>query len=154
MQVKRINPKDLMGGALMLVLGLGTMWQADQYDLGSLRRMGPGFFPMALGVILAVLGVLIMLTSRKAVNGDTRKEALPPEWLGWGAICLGIALFVILGKYGGLVPATFACVFVSALGDKRNTWRSALILGVAMSVVAAVVFRWLLMIQFPLFTWG
>jgi hypothetical protein len=49
------------------------------------------------------------------------------------------------------VPATFAIVFISALGDKMNTLKSAAILGAGVVVVAVVVFWWALQMQIPLF---
>ena len=49
------------------------------------------------------------------------------------------------------MPATFAIVFISALGDKMNTWKSAAILGAGVVAVAIVVFWWALQMQFPLF---
>ncbi len=61
--------------------------------------------------------------------------------------------FIVLGKYGGLVPATFAVVFISALGDRENTLRDSAILSLGMVGVCLVVFWWLLQIQLPLFQW-
>ncbi len=153
MNIKVGNPKDVIGGALVLVLGLATAFQASSYDIGSLRRMGPGFFPLSLGVILAATGVLIILGGRRAVEVEAAKN-LPAEWRGWLCICAGIAAFVILGRYGGLVPATFATVFISALGDRQNSLRAALVLAVAMTLVCVIIFWWLLQVQFPLLRWG
>ncbi len=73
-----------------------------------------------------------------------------------GAICIivGILAFIGLGHYGGLLPATFAITFISALGDRKNTVKQALILSVGMVVIAVVVFWWALQLQLPLFQWG
>jgi hypothetical protein len=54
MRPSTLNLKDLLGGGLMLLIGLGTSLKAYAYDLGSLQPMGPGFFPMSLGIILAI----------------------------------------------------------------------------------------------------
>ena len=62
--------------------------------------------------------------------------------------------FIVLGKYGGLLPATFAITFISALGDRQNTIVKALILSLAMVAIALVVFWWALQMQFPLIRWG
>jgi hypothetical protein len=79
---------------------------------------------------------------------------VPPEWRGWFCIGASIVAFVALGKYGGLLPATFAIVFISALGDRQNTVASVAVLALACAVVCVVVFWWALQIQFPLFQWG
>ena len=52
--------KDYYGGGLMLLLGLGTIWKGFDYHIGTLVRMGPGYFPVGVGAILALMGVFIM----------------------------------------------------------------------------------------------
>jgi len=137
----------------MFVIGLGAILQGRTYSMGTLSRMGPGFFPVSLGVILALAGAAIALTARFAER-EAEEKALPPEWRGWFCISLSILAFVVLGKYGGLVPATFAIVFISALGDRQNTVKSALLLAAAIVAICLVVFWWALQMQFPLFGWG
>ena len=66
--MRHVNRKDVLGGGLMLLLGLGAAFQASHYELGSLRRMGPGYFPLALGVILAVTAALILLGGLRRVT--------------------------------------------------------------------------------------
>jgi hypothetical protein len=60
----------------------------------------------------------------------------------------------VLGTYGGLLPATFATVFIAAMGDRKNRTWEALLLAAAMTLVCLVVFWWLLRVQLPLFQWG
>jgi hypothetical protein len=144
--------KDFLGGGLMVLLGLGVILQGRTYKMGTLTRMGPGYFPVALGVILMFLGAAIALSAKFAAAGQEKR--LPPEWRGWFCIGISIVAFVVLGKYGGLLPASFAIAFVSALGDRNNTVRSALVLALAVVAVAVVVFWWALQMQFPLFGWG
>ena len=143
--------KDFLGGLMILVLGLATAMQASEYEIGSLRRMGPGFFPLSLGVILCGTGVLLMLTA-KAPAAPT--ERLAPEWRGWLCICAGIAAFVVLGQWGGLIPGTFGVVFIAALGDRQNTVLGSAVLGMVMTAACVVVFWWLLQVPFPLIRWG
>ena len=151
--MRSINLKDFLGGGLMLLLGIGAAVHASRYDIGSLSRMGPGYVPLALGVILAVTGALIMLAGLRTAPA-IRAPRLRPEWRGWFCICAGIAAFAVIGRYGGLLPASFACVFIAALGDRKNTLLAALTLSLAMTLIAAVVFWWLLQMQLPLFGWG
>jgi hypothetical protein len=145
--------RDYVGGALMIVIGAAAAIQGQSYQIGSLSRMGPGFFPTALGVILALAGVVIIITARLS-EPEGEDKNLPPEWRGWFCICASIVAFVVLGKYGGLLPASFAIVFISALGDRDNTIVSAAVLAAAICLVCVIVFWWALQVQFPLFTWG
>jgi putative tricarboxylic transport membrane protein len=150
--MRRLIRKDCLGGGLMLALGVGAAVQSSHYEIGSLRSMGPGYFPLALGVILAATGALILLGGlRKA---PVAAAAPRPEWRGWFCICAGVAAFAGIGRYGGLLPASFVSVFIAALGDRRNRPAAALALALAMSVVCVVVFWWLLRIELPLFRWG
>jgi putative tricarboxylic transport membrane protein len=148
---KRI--KDYAGGALMMLLGIGAMVQGQTYTIGTLNRMGPGFFPVALGAILALIGVALLIDARIS---EPKRDAkpLPPEWRGWICIIAGIVAFSVIGKYGGFVPASFAIVFISALGERNNTWQGAAVLALTMVVFCVVVFWWALKLQFPLFAWG
>ncbi|WP_321963689.1 tripartite tricarboxylate transporter TctB family protein [Paraburkholderia sp. J7] len=150
-----VRAREYYGGALMMLIGLGAVVQGTSYQIGSLTAMGSGFFPVALGVILVLLGVWIAGTAHRVSAEEEAKERRSPlEWRGWVCILGSVVAFVVLGKYGGLLPATFAVVFISALGDRQNSWISALLLAVAMTCVCVVVFWWALQVQFPLFTWG
>lgn len=145
--------KDFYGGGLILLLGLLIAYQAVSYRIGTLSAMGPGFFPLALGIILAVCGVLIAGFGSSQPAGP-HVEHGGVDLRGWCCIILGIISFIVVGEYGGLVPATFAIVFLSALGDRGNTLLSALLLAVVMVGVCVGVFWWGLQLQLPLFQWG
>lgn len=148
--------RDIIGGALVLVIGLGVTIHSASFAIGSLSQMGPGFFPMALGLILTAVGIALAVRARissEALSSD-EKERRRPEWKAWMLICLGVASFVMLAKSAGLVVATFCIVFISALGDRDNSWRSAALLAIVMVAVSITVFWWGLKIQLPLFGWG
>ncbi|MGO8910385.1 MAG: tripartite tricarboxylate transporter TctB family protein [Bradyrhizobium sp.] len=143
--------RDYYAGGLMLLLGVGAAVTGSGYKFGSLARMGPGFMPVVLGIVLAFLGLLIAGTALGSSEPDDRKF-LPanPQWFGWFCILAGPILFIILGHYGGMIPAVFACVFVCALGDKTATYKSSLVLASGVTVFGVVLFHYLLNIPFPL----
>ncbi|HYP83651.1 tripartite tricarboxylate transporter TctB family protein [Variovorax sp.] len=152
--------KDYYGGALMIVVGLAAAFAAWNYHVGTPSRMGPGFFPVAVGVLLAITGALVALGGRSQsqdgageAGGHGHGDALP-DLRGSICIILGVLAFLLFGVYGGLVPATFAIVFISALGDRTNTVVQSVLLALAMCMVAVVVFWWGLQLQLPLFQWG
>src|SRR5574337_977350 len=146
--------RDYLGGILMVALGLGVALQGATYPLGSLRTMGPGFFPTALGVLLALTGVGIAVAARLTPRGGQALEVRRPEWRAWLCLAGSIVAFVVVGTYGGLAPATFAIVFIAALADRENSWTSALAVALLCVLVCVVVFWWGLKLQFPLFQWG
>jgi hypothetical protein len=143
--------RDYYAGALMLVLGVGAAVTGTGYKFGTLARMGPGFMPVMLGIVLAFLGILIAGTALGSSEDDD-KRFLPdnPQWFGWFCILAGPVLFIILGTYGGMIPAVFACVFVCALGDNTATYKSSLILAAGVTVFGVLLFHYLLSIPFPL----
>jgi Tripartite tricarboxylate transporter TctB family len=143
--------RDYYAGGLMLLLGVGAAVTGSGYKFGTLARMGPGFMPVVLGVLLAFLGLLIAGTALFSSEPDERKF-LPedPQWFGWFCILAGPVLFIILGHYGGMIPAVFACVFVCALGDKTATYKSSFILASGVTVFGVLLFHYLLNIPFPL----
>jgi len=145
--------KDYIGGALVILLGIGAIAIARTYQIGKLSQMGPGFFPVALGCILVLTGAAIAVTATLP-HEPSEEEALPPEWRGWFCIIASLIAFVVIGQYGGLVPATFAITFISALGDRSNSLLNAFLLSLGVLAMCLVVFVWGLGIQFPLFTWG
>ena len=149
--------KDYYGGALLVIVGLATVLASTHYHIGELARMGPGFFPCAIGVLLAITGALVAINAEDD-SGDN--GALVGHAHGMpdmrGAICIIVATlaFLFFGEYTGLQPATFAVVFISAMGDRMNTVKQAFILSVAMCGIAIVVFWWALQLQLPLLKWG
>ncbi|RTQ37600.1 tripartite tricarboxylate transporter TctB family protein [Variovorax gossypii] len=146
----------------MIVVGLAAVYAGVGYRVGELAHMGPGFFPVALGALLALTGLLIAISARGDKSGggaseETASHGHPggmPDLRGCICIVLGILAFLLFGEYGGLLPATFAIVFISALGDRDNTLTEALLLSLAMCFIAVVVFWWALKLQLPLFQWG
>lgn len=149
---KKYN-KDYYGGTLMMLIGFGAVARGIDYHIGTLTQMGPGYYPVGVGTLLSLVGAAIALQAPRAAPA-TERASQPPEWRGWLCIVSSLLAFVVLGEYGGLLPATFAIVFISALGDRQNTFKSALVLSLSMVVVCLIVFWWALEIQFPLFRWG
>jgi hypothetical protein len=143
--------RDYYAGALMLLLGVGAAVTGSGYKFGNLARMGPGFMPVVLGVVLAFLGILIAGTALASSEPDDSRF-LPdnPQLFGWLCIIGGPILFIILGQFGGMIPAVFACVFVCALGDKTATYKSSLVLATGVTVFGVLLFHYLLSIPFPL----
>jgi uncharacterized membrane protein YhdT len=143
--------RDYYAGGLMLLLGIGAAVTGSGYKFGSLARMGPGFMPVVLGVVLAFIGILIAGTALTSSEPDDAK-VLPdnPQWFGWACIIASPILFIVLGMYGGMIPAIFGCVFVAALGDKTATYKSSVILALGVTVFGVLLFHYLLNIPFPL----
>jgi hypothetical protein len=149
-----VRQRDFYAGGLMILFGLVMAVEGSGYGLGSLMHIGPGFFPTVLGVILIVLGVAI---AGSAVAGatDAMEEEFreDPDWRGWACILAGPLMFILFGSLGGLIPAIFACVFVSALGDRTMTLKRVVVLATVVTVFGVVLFSYVLHVPMPLLDW-
>ncbi|MDE2369195.1 MAG: tripartite tricarboxylate transporter TctB family protein [Burkholderiales bacterium] len=152
--------KDHWGALMLVALGAFVIWLGIGYRIGTLNRMGPGFVPVVIGTLLVAVGLAIGLTAtphrpapRPVTTGVPRGSHEGAQWRGWLCILGGVAAFVVLGRWGGFVPATFASVFIAALGDRNNTVKSATALALAMVAMAVAVFHYGLQMQLDLFAW-
>ena len=120
-------------------------------------HMGPGFLPTALGVLLVLLGIAIAARRafRRRQQGEDDQSILPehPQWWAWFCILMSPVLFIIFGRYFGMAPGTFACVFVAALGDRTATWKGSIVLATVVTVFGVALFSYFLQIPMPIFTW-
>ena len=100
-----VKKRDFYAGGIMTLLGAAVTLDLMTYSLGTLTHMGPGMFPLMLGVTLTFIGVLI-LGMRWSPHSLTM-DILPKdrEWFAWGCILAGPIAFIILGEFFGLVPA-------------------------------------------------
>ena len=70
------NPRDFSAGAIYLALAIAVLWLGRDYQQGSSARMGPGYFPSVLGMILGVFGLVSI--GRSFCNASTLCRAWPP----------------------------------------------------------------------------
>jgi hypothetical protein len=144
--------RDYYAGALMALIGAGAIVEGYTYGIGKLTAMGSGYFPVALGVGLVLMGILMAVFRAPAPSHDVPgfHAAGPPDWRGAVAIAASVVLFILLAKEAGLFPAVFACVSVAALGTRSTTLKEAALLGLAVAVFGVVVFSLGLKVQFPI----
>jgi Tripartite tricarboxylate transporter TctB family len=151
-----VSKRDFYAGGLMMLLGLGIALKGSSYRAGTLMHMGPGFLPTALGVLLVLLGIAIAATGLSpAAEGEEDQNILPenPQWWAWFCILMSPVCFIVFGRYFGMAPATFSSVFIAAIGDKKSTWLSSVILGVVVTVFGVALFSYFLQVPMPIFTW-
>ena len=139
--------RDYYAGALSALIGAGAIYEGRQYGIGSLSDMGSGFFPVALGVGMVVMGAMMALAHSPA---PADHAAQIPDWRGAAAILAAVALFIVLADRAGLAPATFACVFVGALGTRTTKLLEALLLALGVTVFGVALFHYGLHVQFPI----
>lgn len=150
------NTQDFYAGLLFMGVGSAFGWGALDYQVGSSGRMGPGFFPLLLGVLLALLGAVMML--RAALFQSDRVNAIGPwAWKPLVAIIAANLLFgVALGGLPrlklpalGLMGGIYLLTFVACLGGERFKFKEAALLATALAALSYLAFVLLLQLQFP-----
>ncbi|MEO8279959.1 MAG: tripartite tricarboxylate transporter TctB family protein [Ideonella sp.] len=149
--MRHIEYRDLTAGVLLGGVGLFTaLYGASHYTIGDPARMGPGFFPVMLGGVLVVLGVIIVLLAfRKTVHA-----LHPPPFAlrALLAVSLSILVFSLLVNSLGLVPATIAMTFVAVAAETPYKLRRTAILSVSLALIAWLIFTVALSMTLPAFT--
>ena len=149
------SQKDFFSGLVFIIVGTAFAWGATTYKIGDGARMGPGYFPLMLGVLLAVLGVVVTFTAMVVETEDGDK-------IGGGAwkplvfiIAANLLFGLMLGglpsiKFPafGLIVAIFALTFVSAMAGEEFKFKEVLVLAIILATSSYIAFVWLLKLQF------
>ncbi|MCK9382227.1 MAG: tripartite tricarboxylate transporter TctB family protein [Sulfuritalea sp.] len=142
------NHKDFWAGAMFLAFGAFFAGYATRYKFGTAANMGPGYFPVALGTILAVLGIAIVVSSLSANAADEKVDKFP-----WPVLLLILgptALFGLLLQTLGLIVCLLMLVAISSYASHEFNWRSTLLNAMVLTVLSLTIFVWALKLQFPL----
>jgi hypothetical protein len=139
--------RDVIAGALFVLIGWFALEHARVYPLGSAMRMGPGYFPTVLSVLLIVLGAWIGLRAVRARDWE------PIGW-GWKPllwISAAMVLFGFLMPRFGLIPALVVMLPIAAAAGRDFRFAEVLALTAALSTFAAAVFVHALKLPYRLF---
>ncbi len=151
MQIPFVNNKDVYSGLLIISIGLFAAYVGKGYKIGTISNMGPGFVPMWLGIILSIVGLIISFNAlRSAEKGDHMEL---PDTRGSVCIIAGILSFIICAEHVGLVLASLSLILISAMGDRKQTWQSASLLALIVTIVGVGVFSYALNLPFSLVSW-
>ncbi|MFG1361879.1 tripartite tricarboxylate transporter TctB family protein [Xanthobacter versatilis] len=130
------NPKDVLSGLLFIVLALLFAWQTQDLPMGTAVRMGPGYFPLVLAILLGLLGLIVL------VNGLRFPGEKPSgiAWRGLAIITFAVVFFGVAVRPLGFLPALAVSVFLSALASRLFHPATALAITAVMVVFAWAVF--------------
>ena len=143
-----VNLPELAMALAVIGLGLVVAWIGSSYEMGRVARMGPGFFPVALGGLLAVIGAVVAL--------EVWRRETPQPVIRYRPLVLilsGILAFALLVERAGLVPAVTALVVLSALAEPRVRPLTVLGVVVAMSLIGVFLFIKGLAVPLPVVAW-
>ena len=150
------SQKDFWAGLMFMVVGIAFAWGSTNYHIGEGARMGPGYFPLMLGVLLAGLGAFIVFEALVVETEDGDKIG---KW-AWKPLAFILAANFVFGiLLGGLpsvhipafgmIVAIIALTFIAALAGDEFNWKEVAVLSVVLAAGSYVAFVWLLKLQFP-----
>lgn len=143
---------DVITGIVLLVLSGSVIWGAWQMPQSATFGPGAGFLPFWVGVILAVLAVLLLVSAwtRKATQQDTTSpfpEAKP--LIAITGVLGGLAAYIFLIEVLGFLADTFLYVAFLLGIVERERWQVTLAVAVLTTASLYIVFQILLGISLP-----
>lgn len=148
------SQKDFFSGLMFTGVGIAFAWGATSYKVGDGARMGPGYFPLMLGTLLAILGGIIVFNALVVETEDGDKIG---SW-AWRPlffiILSNLAFGVLLGGLPsiklpafGLIASIYALTIISALAGNEFKLKEVLILATVLAIGSYVAFVLLLKLQ-------
>jgi Tripartite tricarboxylate transporter TctB family len=139
------GPKDFWAGALFIAIGAFAVIVAINYPMGTAARMGPGYFPRALGSLLMILGAVSVLRSFREAGAPIMRWKFRPIIVALGST----VIFGLMLQYVGLALSTVFLVVASSAASHEFRPLESLIVGVCMAVLCTGVFVYGINIQVP-----
>jgi putative tricarboxylic transport membrane protein len=141
------SPKDFWSGLVFIAIAVAFMALAARYRLGTAEKMGPGFFPIMIGIVQAGLGAILLGRSFVLDGPPLERMRLSPLAITVVAVvAFGIAL-----SWLGLAAAIAALVIVGAYADRSSRLVESIALAVALAFFSVAMFVWIL--GLPLQVW-
>jgi hypothetical protein len=148
------SQKDFFSGLMFIGIGVAFAWGATTYNVGEGARMGPGYFPLLLGIVLALIGAAVLFASLVV---EIEGHALIGKW-AWRPlffiIAANLAFGILLGGLPsvripamGLIAAIYALTLIASMADGHFHLRPTLILATVLAIGSYLAFIVLLKLQ-------
>ncbi len=128
--------KDFYAGLIFIFFGLFAVTEARHYPFGTAASMGPGCFPLILGGILILFGLIISGRSLW-LSGEPLKPLVLRSVL---LVTLAVLAFALLVEPVGVVLATLALIIISSLGGWEFRLREVVLIYLGLAALAVGLF--------------
>jgi xanthine/uracil permease len=133
-------------GALFIAFAAFFGFTSLGMELGTAFRMGPGFFPLVLSILLAILGLVIIA---QAVRVEGEPIGLI-AWRGMAFILPAPVIFALTLRGLGFVPSIFIATLTASFASRKMSPLMAVVLSALMTLFTTVVFVYGLGLPFRL----
>lgn len=150
------SQKDFFSGLMFMVAGIAFAWGATNYTIGEGARMGPGYFPLVLGIILTLIGAFVVFEAMVVETEDGE----PIGKAAWKPLIFIIGSNVVFGiclggipKLGipalGLIVGIYALTFIASMAGNEHKNKEVIVLATVLAILSYLAFIVLLKLQFP-----
>jgi hypothetical protein len=150
------NQKNFFSGLMFTGIGIAFVLGSASYSVGVASRMGPGYFPLLLGVLLTILGIAITFQALVLKTDDADRIGSwawrPLSFILGANLAFGILLTGLpsLGMPAmGMILGTYVLTIIASLASRQFKIREVLILATTLAVGSYLVFVVLLKLQIP-----
>jgi hypothetical protein len=147
--MRRALPDLLAGGIFVLIGGVFVVGSLG-YDRGTALRMGPGYFPLLVGAVVAGLGLAIVVKGLIAADAVTFG---PVPWRAIGLIVSAVVFFGFFVRRLGFVPTCLVTSLLTTLAGERVRPLTALAVAAGLTTAATLIFIVGLQLRLPLWGW-
>jgi hypothetical protein len=140
------SPKDFWAGLLFIGLGILAITVGSRYNLGTAARMGPGYFPRILGILLIVLGMIITFRGVRWDGEPLQKW----RWRPTLVVLLSVVVYGLLIGWLGMAISTVLLIVAASAASHEFRWKESIVAGLLLSAMAVVVFVVGLSVQLPI----
>ena len=144
------HPKDFFAGLIFIAFGIAAIVIGSNYALGTAARMGPGYFPRILGILLIALGAVLALRALRLQGNPVPRWKWRPTLVVLGSV----VLFGLIVTRLGLVASTIVLIVLSSAASHEFRPKEAVISSILLAALAVGVFVIGLKLQLPVWPWS
>lgn len=145
-----VSRKEISAGAMFIAFGFAYGYQsAFGLQVGTVRNMGPGLFPLALSIILFGIGLAVAFNGLQGDRLASKSAGIP-----WRPICFISAATVCFALFAttlGMLPVTFLTTFIASFARKQTRVLPALFMSACIAVFCSLLFTYGLGLPLPVF---
>jgi hypothetical protein len=135
--LNRFLSKDFLSGLMFIGFGLVALYFGQKLALGTTVRMGPGYVPRMLALIMMGLGLLICVIALVAGAEPVEK----PKWKPITLVTIGVLCFAFLFERAGLLPALVVLILIASLAGSEFKLKEVIANMVVLAIVCTLVFK-------------